>query len=364
MPPIIPTLPSSTLATQIRRDLLRWYTRNRRDLPWRRNRNPYRIWVSEVMLQQTQVSTVVPYFERFIQTYPNIAALAEASDDDVFQLWEGLGYYRRVPSLLAAARLLVKNNQGHFPREPALVEALPGIGRYSMGAILSQAFDQRLPILEANSQRVLCRLFARKDDPRRRQARKWLWAAAEKILPRRQIGQFNQAIMELGALVCTSTTPRCTVCPVRRHCRAARLGLSEAIPFRPKRRKPIHVEEVALIIRRNARVLLLRRPSRGRWAGLWEFPHAAAHGGECDQKSLLRQIKVLTGFSVLFGKKLTTVRHCLTHHRIALTCFEARYKSGAFSSSFYTSHIWLEPERIADYAVSTPQRRLANRLLS
>jgi A/G-specific adenine glycosylase len=316
------------------------------------------------MLQQTQVSTVVPYFVRFTQAYPNIAALAAASDDDVFRLWEGLGYYRRAHHLLQAARLLVKNNQGRFPREPAFVEALPGIGRYTMGAILSQAFDQRLPILEANSQRVLCRLLGRKDDPRRGETRRWLWAAAEKLLPRRQIGQFNQALMELGALVCTSTVPRCTLCPVRRHCRADKLGLSEAIPLRPKRRKPIYVEEVALIIRRKARVLLLRRPPRGRWAGLWEFPHAPTRSGQCDEESLLRQIKMLTGFSAVFGKKLLSLRHNLTHHRILLTGFEARYKSGVFSSSFYTSHVWVEPMRITDYAVSTPQRRLAKRLLS
>src|SRR5437764_9937338 len=203
----------------IRRRLLAWFDRHRRDLPWRRDRDPYRVWVSEVMLQQTTVAAVVPYFQRFLAAFPTVTALAAADEQDVLRLWEGLGYYRRARHLHRAARLLAARG-GSFPRDPARLRGVPGMGRYTANAVLSQAFDRRLPILEANSQRVLCRLFGRTEDPRRGPLRRWLWRAAEEVLPRKRVGEFNQALMELGALVCTPQAPRCGGCPLRTKCRA------------------------------------------------------------------------------------------------------------------------------------------------
>ena len=199
--------------------------------PWRRHdRNPYRIWVSEVMLQQTQVATVIPYFERFLHAFPTLADLASAAEHDVLHLWEGLGYYRRARDLHQAARQLVSLHGGQFPKEPQTLATLPGMGRYTVGAVLSQAFDRRLPILEANSQRVLCRLFGLREDPRNGPMRRVLWHLAEQLLPMRGAGQFNQALMELGALVCTATAPRCDDCPLATGCVARRLGLQERFP--------------------------------------------------------------------------------------------------------------------------------------
>ena len=228
--------PRRFLCRRLPRRLLAWFARHRRDFPWRRDRDPYRIWVSEVMLQQTQAATVVPYFERFLQAFPTLAHLAAAEEQDVLRLWEGLGYYRRARDLLRTARLLAATNEGRFPDDLVGLHGLPGLGRYTRNAVLSQAFDLRLPILEANSVRVLARLFGRTGDPRSGPEQRWLWAAAESLLPSRRVGDFNQALMELGALVCTPTAPRCGECPLAADCAARRLGLQAVIPERALRR--------------------------------------------------------------------------------------------------------------------------------
>jgi len=196
---------AAPLRRRLPRRLLDWFARNRREFPWRRDRDAYRIWVSEVMLQQTQAAAVIPYFERFLRTFPTLADLAAADEQDVLRLWEGLGYYRRARDLLRTARLLAATNGGRFPDQLAALHGLPGLGRYTRNAVLSQAFDRRLPILEANSVRVLTRLFGRTGDPRRGPEQRWLWAAAEALLPSRRAGDFNQALMELGALVCSAS---------------------------------------------------------------------------------------------------------------------------------------------------------------
>src|SRR5947208_16242543 len=212
------------------------------------------------MLQQTQVATVVPYFERFLQAFPTLGALATADEQEVLRLWEGLGYYRRARDLHRAARHLVAAHGVSFPNDPELLRGVPGMGRYTVNAILSQAFDRRLPILEANSQRVLCRLFGRTEDPQRAPLRGWLWQAAEEILPRKRVGQFNQALMELGALVCTPAAPRCGECPLRTKCHAYRRGLQESIPFRSPPPQAVTVQESAVVLRQGPRVLLVQRP--------------------------------------------------------------------------------------------------------
>src|SRR5262249_26065537 len=204
-PPPPPPLP---------RRLRAWFDRHRRDLPWRRDRDPYRVWVSEVMLQQTTVAAVGPYFERFLAAFPSLADLAAADEQDVLRLWEGLGYYRRPRHLHAAPRRLVSEHGGTLPDDPAVWRDLPGVGRYILGAVLSQAFDRRLPIVEANSLRVLCRLFGYAGDPRSGEGQRWLWETAETVLPAERVGDFNQALMGLGALGCTPAAPPCGRCPL------------------------------------------------------------------------------------------------------------------------------------------------------
>jgi A/G-specific adenine glycosylase len=346
-----------------------WFRRHRRDLPWRRDRDPYRIWVSEVMLQQTQVATVIPYFERFLQAFPTVAALAAAEEQEVLRLWEGLGYYRRARDLHRTARILASEHAAIFPDDPTRVRGLPGLGRYTANAVLSQTFDARLPILEANSQRVLSRLFGRAEDPRQGPARAWLWRAAEELLPGRPgnkrapgAGEFNQALMELGALVCTPAAPRCGACPLAARCVARQQGLQEVIPARTPPPGPTFVQEAAVVVRRGDRVLLVQRPASGRWAGLWEFPHGPLQEGETHDAAARRLGPNLTGLELEPGAEILTIRHGITRYRVTLVCFEAEYVAGTFRSPFYVRGEWLAPADLAARPVSSPQRRLARAL--
>jgi A/G-specific adenine glycosylase len=355
--------PSLSFRKRLQRALLAWFRRARRDLPWRADRDPYRIWVSEVMLQQTQVATVIPYFERFLRSFPTVAALAEAEEQEVLTVWAGLGYYRRARDLHCAARLIRARHGGEIPQDPALMGRLPGVGRYTLGAVLSQAFDQRLPILEANSQRVLCRLLALEGDPRESSLRSRLWEMAEKLLPVRRVGDFNQALMELGALVCTPARPQCRRCPLARLCRARHLGIQERIPTPPAPVATLSISEVAVIARHGQRVLLVQRPDNTRWAEFWEFPHGPLVPGEKHDMAAARMLRALVGIRVRLGAELTTLRYTVTRHRFALVCFEATYEQGSFQSSFYRTAVWANPHHLEGYPLSSPQRRLARALL-
>jgi A/G-specific adenine glycosylase len=360
-------LPANSLAPALRRrirqHLLAWFRKSRRDLPWRRDRDAYRIWISEVMLQQTTVAAVIPYFERFLTRFPTLADLASASEQDVLRLWEGLGYYRRARDLHRAARLLAQDHSSTIPNDPEVLRQLPGFGRYTLGAVLSQAFDRRLPIVEANSLRVLCRLFGRRDDPRRGPGQRWLWQTAEEFLPQKHVGDFNQALMELGALVCTPTAPQCARCPLADDCVARRLGLQEQIPMKSKPPQMTEVHESAIVLRRGDEVFLVQRPeTANRWANLWEFPHGPLTPAETHEQAAQRLILELTGMKAELGSELLTLRHGITRFRITMVCLEATYVSGLYRSPFYRHGEWVHPEQLVSFPVSAPQRRLAREL--
>jgi len=288
--------------------------------------------------------------------------LALASEHDVLRLWEGLGYYRRARDLRRAARQLVADHDGQFPRDPEVLAALPGFGRYTVGAVLSQAFDCRLPIVETNSMRVLCRWFGLKGEPRSGLNRRKVWRLAEGLLPSRRVGEFNQALMELGALVCSPLAPRCRDCPLAKHCRARRLGLQERIPPRPATVAIQEIEEFAMVVYRGKKVLLVQRPADGRWANMWEFPHAPLAQGESATAAGKRMLVERTGIRVTPGKEILTLRHGITRYRITMVCLAARYKSGRFSSHVYQQGKWVTLEELVNYPVSAPQRRLARAL--
>ena len=263
------TLPfDSAWLRSFRRKLRAWYDQNARELPWRGTRDPYAVWLSEIMLQQTQVETVKPFFQRFLAALPTIRALAQADERQVLRLWEGLGYYRRARQLHQAARQIVANHDGRFPADPQSVEQLPGIGRYTAGAILSISFDQRRPILEANTVRLFSRLLAYDSQTTSAAGQKLLWAAAEAVLPVHDVGRFNQALMELGSRICRSRAPACDLCPAAGLCHAQQRGMQNEIP-RPKPRTQFEeVAEAAVLVRRRGRVLVIQWPEGRRWAGL------------------------------------------------------------------------------------------------
>jgi A/G-specific adenine glycosylase len=357
----VPNDDSTPDPRRVRRQLLRWFERNARDLPWRRSRDPYAIWVSEVMLQQTQVASVIPYFERFLKTFPTIEDLAAAQEHDVLRLWEGLGYYRRARDLHRSARLLRAEHAACLPDDPDALRRLPGFGRYTANAVLSQAFDRRLPILEVNSRRVLCRLLGVREDPQQPAVQRRLWEAAETLLPARRVGEFNQALMELGALVCTPVRPDCADCPVAAECGARRLGLQDRIPARGKKASTVFVAEVAVVLWRGPRVLLVRRPEHGRWANMWEFPHHEQGPLEPPHVAAARLLAALGLRGSVLGE-LGTVRHTVTRFRITMTCLRARSRGGQFTPGLYPEGRWVTPAELSGFPISVPQRQLARKI--
>ena len=312
------------------------------------------------MLQQTQVATVVTYYERFLAEFPNVSALAAADEQRVLKLWEGLGYYRRARQLHAAARKIVAQHGGRFPLTYAAVRELPGIGRYTAGAILSIGAGQRLPILEANTIRVLSRLSAFRGAAGTASGQQHLWSLAEAILPPKDVGEFNQALMELGSAICTPRKPACGHCPVAAHCLARMHGLVEVIPAAPRPMRYEDVAEVAVIVRHGPRVLVRQRQPSERWAGLWDFPRMS--GKLADAAQSVRQ---LTGIDCVLGRHLTTLKHGVTRFRITLACYEARRAAGANGAakrgrSPVGQHVrWVTPEELADLPLSMTGRKIA-----
>lgn len=289
------------------RRLLAWFDRHgRHDLPWQHPATPYRVWISEVMLQQTQVSVVIPYFERFIARFPDVRALAVAELDEVLALWAGLGYYARARNLHRAARLIVERHGGEFPHAFDDVAALPGIGRSTAGAILSLGLGQRHPILDGNCKRVLARVHSVPGWPGQAAFERRLWACAEQHTPAQRCGDFNQAMMDLGATVCTRARPACQRCPLSALCSAYQRGEVECYPQpRPQRRLPVRRVRM-LLLQADGKVLLLRRPPIGIWGGLWSLP-------ECGMEEDWRAQVARYGLAIKAVERLPELRHTFSH---------------------------------------------------
>jgi A/G-specific adenine glycosylase len=357
---------TSAWLASARRRLLAWYCRNARTLPWRETSDPYAIWVSEIMLQQTQVATVVPYFKRFLASFPTVTALAAAPEERVLRHWEGLGYYRRARQLHAAAKKIVAEHSGEFPRDRESILHLPGIGRYTTGAIMSIAFDARQPILEANSIRLLSRLTEFRGDPQSTAGKELLWNAAESFLPSRGCGMFNQALMELGSLICTPRNPKCDDCPLSSLCPTNLNGLQSVIPA-PARQPTIEETfEVAIIARRDDGAILLRKCAHGeRWAGLWDFPRfqlASTHGELPTKRELARLLSRFAGLDSPKFAHFATLRHQVTRFRIKLDCFTAEIADDSLTLKDGEEARWIQPRQLAKYPLSTTGRKLAKLL--
>ncbi len=342
--------------------LLGWYTTQPRDLPWRRSRDPYAIWVAEVMLQQTPVETVIPYYERFLARFPTVEALAAAPLDDVLRLWAGLGYYARARHLHAAARRIVAEYGGQMPDNLGALLRLPGIGRYTAGAILSIAFNQDAPVLDGNVRRVLCRVFHIIEDPRQAAVERRLWELAAQLVPPGRAGDYNQALMDLGATVCTPRAPRCPLCPLMALCEAQKQGDQESLPTKAPRRELPHYDVTAGVIWRDGRVLLAQRRPEGLLGGLWEFPGGKQEAGETLEDCLRRELGEELGIEIEVGPPLMTLAHAYSHFRITLHVFTCRHLSGEPQALGCAAWRWVTPDELAGYAMAATDRRIAQRV--
>lgn len=372
--------------------LLAWFRLNARDLPWRRTSDPYAVWISEIMLQQTQVRTVVPYWRRWMRAFPDLRALARARPDRVLKLWEGLGYYRRARHLQAAAQQIVRQHRGRFPERFEDVLALPGIGRYTAGAICSIAFNQPAPVVDGNVIRVLTRVFGIAEDPARKKAAAALWDLAETLVrtaagrpgrrrPSRSHGAnvraaagrasrrpadrpcsaLNQALMELGALTCTPRDPKCGLCPLKTRCLAFRLGRTDRWPALGKRASVSRRRFLAFVVARNGRFLVRQRPAAAVNGRLWEFPSAEVRDGAAGDA--LTVAENLLGSVPVSVRLLGRVRHGITRYRITLDVFQADYppgRSGDPTRGFEGR--WCSPAELDRLAFPSAHRRIVRQL--
>ncbi|OKY75177.1 MAG: A/G-specific adenine glycosylase [Desulfobulbaceae bacterium DB1] len=300
--------------------LLAWFAENQRPLPWRQTYNPYHVWISEIMLQQTQMERVIPYFNRWIDRFPDICSLAEAKDDEILKLWEGLGYYARARNILRAAVLL--SHEGNFlPDSYKKLIALPGIGPYTAGAVMSIAFNRDYPVVDANVERIFARIF-NLDSPVKTAANQtFIRRQAEKMLPSGQARYFNQGLMELGALVCLPAQPLCAACPIADCCQAKKLDLVDKRPVLPAGKQSIVIEMATGILRRNGKVLIQKRRENDVWANLWEFPGGRLKTGESAEQAVIREFQEETGLRIRHAEEITRVRHVYMHYRVILHAF-------------------------------------------
>jgi A/G-specific adenine glycosylase len=345
--------------------LLAWYARHQRDLPWRHTRDPYRIWISETLLQQTQVATVIPYYERFLARFPNVHVLASAPLDDVLKTWEGAGYYARARNLHRAARQLVEQYGGKFPRTVADWLKLPGVGRYTAGALASIAFNRDAPIVDGNVTRVLCRYFGIRGDPTRgtsRTTRDRLWKLAADLIPPGRARDFNQALMDHGATICLPRHPRCEICPVRARCVARRLGIQEDLPTKRVKPKRPHYEIGAGIIWKRGRILIQRRPPQGLLGGLWEFPGGKRERGETFEECVRREVREEVGIQVQVRGEVAVVAHGYSHFSITLHAFTCQYVRGHVHLLHATAFKWVRPLELKDYAFPAANRKIIDLL--
>ena len=313
-------LPPESHLPQLQEALLAWFAAHQRPLPWRVDYTPYEVWISEVMLQQTQMERGVSYFKRWMARFPDVASLAAASEEEVLRLWEGLGYYSRARHVLAAARQIMEKHKGIFPSALEDIRALPGVGPYTAGAVASIAFGEKLPCVDANVERVVARVFDLDTPVKQEPAASAVRAWALRLVPEGKAREHNQAIMELGALVC-GKKPRCAACPLAAFCVSLHLGIADQRPVPGKRRPITPIEVVTGVLRRNGLIFVQKRLASGVWGNLWEFPGGRVEPGESPQQAVVREFQEETGFAVAVDSACGIIRHGYTTYRITLHCF-------------------------------------------
>lgn len=363
-------LPDDHIA-ELQTALLQWFAQNQRSLPWRVNYTPYEVWISEVMLQQTQMERGVSYFKNWMRRFPDIATLAAASEEEVLRQWEGLGYYSRARHILTAARKIMNEHGGVFPSDLAAIRALPGVGPYTAGAVASIAFGEKLPCVDANVERVVARIFdvdsPVKQDPAAGVIHRW----ALRLVPEGLAREHNQAMMELGALVCRKK-PLCASCPLARFCISLHLGITDQRPVPGKRATITPVNAVTGVLHCGNRVFVQKRPPSGVWGNLWEFPGGRVEDDESPEQASVREFMEETGFAVRVANRHGIIRHGYTTYRLTLHCFGLDFETPPATGTppqppqltAATEYRWVTPQELNELAMPAAHRKLADKLFT
>lgn len=374
--------------TSFRRRMRSWFKKHGRTLPWRATADPYQIWISEIMLQQTTVTAVIPYFDRFMNQFPSVEKLSKAKEEQVLRMWEGLGYYSRARNIHKAAKYIMNDCDGIFPDSVETLQELPGVGRYTAGAIASFAYALPAPIVEANTLRLYTRLLGMEDDPRSKLGQEALWQFAEMFLTKKNPGELNQSVMELGSLICTPKNPNCKTCPVVQNCHAFSLNIQNEIPVPVKKPVITPVTDATVAIHKKGKYLLRRYQPGERWAGLWDFPRYSLDGGwenakpispqkkssastklvgkkytqgQC-QKILETEISLGPQMQIRINTKETDFKHSVTRYRIHLHCFSAEWEKGEIVQDSENWN-WVSFDELDEYPLTTTGRKFANVLI-
>ncbi|MBU0677626.1 MAG: A/G-specific adenine glycosylase [Verrucomicrobia bacterium] len=343
--------------------LLKWFERNRRELPWRKNRSAYRVWVAELMLQQTRVDQAIPYYGSFISRFPTLRKLAAAPLGSVLKTWEGLGYYGRARRMHQTARFLDAHHGGRFPRSYEGLLALPGVGPYTAAAVGSLAMGLDLAVVDGNVSRVISRVFAIEDDVRAAKGKKLVQHLADRLLPVGRSAEFNEAMMEVGATVCTPRGPKCGECPLKRVCRANEAGLVEDYPLRrPRRKVPHKVVGAGVIRKRNGDLLIARRNEDAMLGGLWEFPGGTKEEGESIRECIRRELREELGINVEVESELTVVKHAYSHFTIELHAYWGRIRKGRPRAIHCSDYAWVKAGELRKYPFSRADLHIIEKL--
>jgi len=352
--------------SELQSALLHWFSENSRDLPWRKEYLPYHIWLSEIMLQQTQMERVVRYFKRWIAAFPDIPSLATAEEQEVMRFWEGLGYYSRARNLHKTAEILCSRHDSTLPEDHAALLNLPGIGRYTAGAIMSLAFNRPYPIVDANVERLFSRLFNIETPVKEKSSHAFIWQKAAELIPQGAARYFNQSLMELGAMICKPRNPKCSLCPVRPHCTAFRRNLVDERPVPGKAKETIPITMVTGVLIHCGKIYIQKRLADDVWPNLWELPGGSIEEGETPEEALLREYMEETGFRLDGVRKITTLKHSYTKYRITLHCYYCTLadRQSVTPPVLHAAqeYRWVRPDEFSAYAFPAPHRRLIDRI--
>lgn len=349
---------------QFQDPLLDWFKKNQRDLPWRKTYDPYQVWISEIMLQQTQMDRGVDYFHRWMKKYPDVHRLHNASEQELFKSWEGLGYYSRVRNIRKCAKILVQKYNGCLPKTVGELQKLPGIGPYTAGAISSIGYNKTVPVVDGNIGRIFARYFNIEEQLKLPKVKKYLWQLAEELVPERKAREFNQALMELGALVCTPRKPNCDSCPIHKECFGYRFDAAHARPVKGDKVVIVPIYMATGVLVHDGRVFIQQRLDKDIWGGLWEFPGGSIERDETPEETVVREYEEETGLKVKLEEKITITTHHYTRYKVTLHGYFCRLRRNNKLPELTSAQDfrWVEPKELDMYGFPSGHRKLINHI--